>query len=97
MSRCAIALHSASMPWFTPRPCNEFRVSVLSLTNLRVLNRELVFEPRGAWKLVANQGVFAHHEKVAPVSGATSSHGESRHDRKRRGRDSNPRYRPKSV
>ncbi|HEX2838949.1 MAG TPA: recombinase family protein [Phycisphaerales bacterium] len=60
-------------------------------SNLTIRDKRLEIEARGAWKLVANQGVFAHHDKTAPCSGAVSPHGECRHDRKRRGGDSNPR------
>ncbi len=57
-------------------------------SNLRVENQLLSVDLRGAWKLVAHQGDFAHHEKAAPLGDAAFPHGESRHVCKRRGRDS---------
>ena len=43
------------------------------MSNHHLLNRELRFDPRGAWKLVAKTGRFAHHEHTAPSSGAVSA------------------------
>jgi len=39
-------------------------------SNLKMLNRKLHWEPRGAWQLVVNQGSFAHSETRAPDAGA---------------------------
>jgi site-specific DNA recombinase len=60
-------------------------------SNPNVFNRELRWEPRGAWKLVAGQGSFAQHN-VAPAIASATFLGENHHDLlKRRRRDSNPR------
>jgi site-specific DNA recombinase len=61
-------------------------------SNPNLFNRELRFEPRGAWKLVAGQGSFAQDNVAPEVPGATLI-GETRLDSsKRRGGDSNSRY-----
>ena len=60
-------------------------------SNPNVFNRELRWEPRGAWKLVAGQGSFAQHN-AASSSRDAAFFGETRDvTDKRRGRDSNPR------
>ncbi len=60
-------------------------------SNPNVFNRELRFEPRGAWQLVAGQGSFAQHNTASDISDAVFA-GETRDvERKRRGGDSNPR------
>ncbi|MDZ4756090.1 MAG: hypothetical protein SGJ11_16530 [Phycisphaerae bacterium] len=50
-------------------------------SNLLLLNRELVWEPRGAWQLVAeslaDQACFAHNTTAAPDSGAAVVSGET--------------------
>ena len=60
-------------------------------SNPNVFNRELRWEPRGAWKLVAGQGSFAQHI-AAPVKAGAAILGETHLScSKRRERDSNPR------
>lgn len=39
-------------------------------SNLKMFDRKLHWEPRGAWQLVVNQGSFAHSETRAPNFGA---------------------------
>jgi site-specific DNA recombinase len=50
-------------------------------SNLQLLNRELRWEPRGAWQIVhetlADQGCFAHKHTAAPFTGAAVCRGES--------------------
>ena len=61
-------------------------------SNLTILNRELKWEPREAWQLVAGYGPFAQYITSAPESGALVV-GEMHHIcMKRRGGDSNSRY-----
>jgi hypothetical protein len=60
-------------------------------SNLTISNRHLEVIPRGAWKLVVDQGSFAH-VNTALVPSAANSRGELHHIfHKRRRRDSNPR------
>jgi len=57
-------------------------------SNLRIENKRLQFEARGAWKIVANPGRLAHPENAAR-EGRAASHGRSDQDlSKRRGGDS---------
>jgi hypothetical protein len=48
-------------------------------------NRQLHWEPRGAWQIVAetvaDQACFAHQQPAAPVRGAAGVTGETSHDR----------------
>lgn len=68
-------------------------------SNLRLSTRNLHWEPRGAWQLVAelvaDQACFAHQQPAAPITGAAGVTGETSPDLhfslKRRGWDSNPR------
>jgi site-specific DNA recombinase len=73
----------------TPEEKRDFFKKVASNPNL--FNRELRFDPRGAWQVVAGQRSFAQDNVAPSIDGATSL-GET-HDvlLKRRGRDSNPR------
>lgn len=54
-------------------------------SNLRLSNRQLHWEPRGAWQIVAetvaDQACFAHQQPAAPVRGAAGVTGETSHDR----------------
>jgi site-specific DNA recombinase len=60
-------------------------------SNFRLLNRELICDPRGAWQLVVDQGSFAQHN-AAPAIASAAFFGETHHDLlKRRRRDSNSR------
>ncbi len=61
-------------------------------SNLRVSNREVRFEPRGAWQTVAAYGSFAQYENTAPLGGAAFVGETDQMFKKRRGGDSNPRY-----
>ena len=49
-------------------------------SNLRVLNRELRWEPREAWQIVHDQGRFAHKTTAARVARAAVFAGETSHD-----------------
>jgi hypothetical protein len=60
-------------------------------SNLQIRDRHLSAVSRGAWKLVADQGSFAHHETPATL-GVAGVDGETHHVlQQRRGRDSNSR------
>ena len=61
-------------------------------SNFRLVNRELVCDPRGAWQVVAGQRSFAQ-DNIAPDSSGATFPGETRDvTHMRRGRDSNPGY-----
>jgi site-specific DNA recombinase len=60
-------------------------------SNFRLVNRELICDPRDAWKLVVDQGSFVQHNAASPCGDAAfigETHLESQ---MRRGGDSNPR------
>lgn len=66
-------------------------------SNPNVFNRELRFEPRGAWQLVVDQGSFAHSTIAASCDAAIFA-GETHPDvLKRRGGDSLPMPAPQCA
>ena len=60
-------------------------------SNPNLFNRELRFEPRGAWKVVVNSRFPNPNETLAPASGASVVESCDENSLKRRGGDSNPR------
>ena len=60
-------------------------------SNLRLRDRTLHWEPRGAWQLLVDQGVLALKEKAGCGEAAEGNCPNWREVLKRRERDSNPR------
>jgi hypothetical protein len=54
-------------------------------SNFRLVNRELVCDPRDAWQLVVDQGSFAH-SNIAPAMADAIFAGENHHDALKRRR-----------
>jgi site-specific DNA recombinase len=54
-------------------------------SNFRLLNRELICDPRGAWQLVVDQGSFAQHNAAPAIRGAAFL-GKTHHDSPKRRR-----------
>jgi hypothetical protein len=52
---------------------------LISLSNFRLVNRELVSLPRDAWQLVVNQGSFTQSNIAPAIAGAIFA-GETHHD-----------------
>ena len=52
--------------------------TVFALSNFRLVNRELVSEPRDAWQLVVDQGSFAQ-SNIAPSHDGAMFAGETHH------------------
>ena len=61
-------------------------------SNLTLRDRRLNFEPRGAWQLLLQEGFAAQPQEVGRKSAREILAPETEETKKRRGRDSNPRY-----
>jgi site-specific DNA recombinase len=61
-------------------------------SNFRLVNRELICDPRDAWQLVVDTGSFAHHTTAPSCDDAVVAGENHPHQQQRRGGDSNSRY-----
>ena len=61
-------------------------------SNFQIKDRTVLFEPRGAWRILAESGFCGGNAKVPPLRGGSSGVPETDFGFLRRGRDSNPRY-----
>ena len=66
-------------------PAEKLEFAKTTGSNFRLLNRELVCDPRGAWQLVVDQGSFAQHTSAPEISGALAA-GENHFDLQKRRR-----------